>query len=101
MSLVPDAYVLLAGEDESEEVGSATDGEGAFQFEGLTCGRYTIRVAKEGFEPSQIDVTVPSEEPLSIVLSLVDLYEDVTVYDAEDQINVGYPAQRRFSSARL
>ena len=61
---------------------SATaDVNGGFRFEGVASGTYELRIEREGFKTALIPVRVGAEppRPITIVLTLADVRQEVTV----------------------
>lgn len=78
--LVPGATVTL------ERPGAAarsaqTDGNGAFRFEGIPAGAYTLRISLSGFaeDVRPVEVTAGQERKVEVTLRPAGLKEDVTV----------------------
>src|SRR5207244_8799589 len=62
---------------------------GTFRFEGVPPGNYEVRVEQQGFKPSVSRVRVgnQSPRPLSVVLALADLQQQVTVQEQLSQVS--------------
>src|SRR5215210_8284193 len=59
-----------------------TDEQGNYSFAGLPPGRYTVRIAQEGFAPYEnlaVEVQAGRSDPLDIVLTVAIEREEVTV----------------------
>ena len=75
---VPGAQVTLSGAGRSRSARSGSDG--AFSFDAVVAGRYTLTVSAAGFALATqgIDVAGPAE-PITVALALDSVREDVSV----------------------
>jgi outer membrane receptor protein involved in Fe transport len=66
-----------------------TDQSGHFKFSKLSPNNYQLQVTSEGFEPTTIDVTVGSQSPapLSITMAVASFHQETTVTSDEAQIS--------------
>src|SRR5262245_15461656 len=78
---VKDASVLLTNSITGEKVEGVTDSAGVFVFNNVSFNRYTLRVEARGFVPQSRQITVNSNLPLELSISL-------SVAGASEQINV-------------
>ncbi|HZF38607.1 MAG TPA: TonB-dependent receptor, partial [Blastocatellia bacterium] len=80
-AVVAGAVVWLTNSITGEKVESVTDGAGGFVFNNVHFNRYTLRVEAKGFAPRSRQVTVNSNLPLELSISL-------SVAGTSEQINV-------------
>src|SRR5262245_2574141 len=69
-AVVADAGVWLTNSITGEKVERVTDGAGGFAFNNVPFNHYTLRVEARGFAPQSRQVTVNSNLPLEISISL-------------------------------
>ncbi|NOT64078.1 MAG: carboxypeptidase regulatory-like domain-containing protein, partial [Acidobacteria bacterium] len=83
---LPKAQITLQG---ARTQNVKSDEHGAFRFDKLTAGDYTLSVVREGFKTVTLPVTLGGRTltPLRIVLPVADVEQDVTVSDAAAQLN--------------
>jgi outer membrane receptor protein involved in Fe transport len=88
---VADAGVWLTNSITGEKVGPVTDGAGGFVFNNVPFNRYTLRVEAKGFVPQSRQVTVNSNLPLelSISLSVAGASEHIVVTARENLVDPG------------
>ena len=80
-AVVTGASVWLTNSITGEKVGGVTDGAGVFVFNNVSFNHYTLRVEARGFAPQSRQITVNSNLPLELSISL-------SVAGASEQINV-------------
>src|SRR2546426_4462196 len=80
-AVVADAGVWLTNVGAGEKIGGVTDGAGSFVFNNVPFNRYTLRVEAKGFATQSRQVTVNSNLPLEISISL-------SVAGTSEQINI-------------
>src|SRR5499433_2082601 len=78
---VTGASVRLTNSITGEKVEGVTDGAGVFVFNNMSFNRYTLRVEARGFAPQTRQITVNSNLPLELSISL-------SVAGTTEQINV-------------
>ena len=73
------------GSGETQKAGQS----GEFRFFRIASGDYQIEAQKEGFKPNvtQLTVGAKSPSPLTIVLAVVDVREEISVGDRPNQVN--------------
>lgn len=83
------ARVTLKGGEPSRSLSTTTDASGAFRFEKLNAGGFEILVTKEGFSPTTVRGAIGNRPPtpLRIVLPVADLRQEISVSDANTQVN--------------
>jgi hypothetical protein len=88
-SAVAGARVSLRSIDGTKILSTTADSLGAFRFTGLAPGNYEVRVEQDGFKPSVTRVRVGNQEPrpLTVLMSLADLHQEVTVGGEAAQVN--------------
>src|SRR5262245_1714059 len=69
-AVVADAVVWLTNSITGEKIERVTDGAGGFAFNNVPFNRYTLLVEAKGFAPQSRQVTVNSNLPLEISISL-------------------------------
>src|SRR5215475_14242823 len=89
-AVVTGASVWLTNSITGEKVGGVTDGAGVFVFNNVSFNHYTLRVEARGFAPQSRSITVNSNLPLELSISL-------SVAGASEQINVA--AQENLAGA--
>src|SRR5499426_3143485 len=90
-AVVADAGVWLTNAITGEKVEHVTDGAGGFVFNNVPFNRYTLRVEAKGFDPQSRQVTVNSNLPLelSISLSVAGASEQIVVAAREELVAPG------------
>ncbi|MGH9411144.1 MAG: carboxypeptidase regulatory-like domain-containing protein, partial [Vicinamibacterales bacterium] len=65
-----------------------TDGVGAFAFDGVPPGRYTVTAALQGFAPQSAGVVVSrrTPKPLTLTLPLAGMHQEITVTGGTPQV---------------
>src|SRR5262245_21264659 len=88
-SVVADAVVWLTNSITGEKIERVTDGAGGFVFNNVPFNRYTLRVEAKGFAPQSRQVTVNSNLPLelSISLGMAGASEQVVITAREDLLD--------------
>ena len=88
---VTDANVWLTNSITGEKVGGIIDGAGGFVFNNVPFNRYLLRIEAKGFAPQSRQVTVNSNLPLelSISLSVAGASEQIVVTAREDLVDPG------------
>lgn len=83
------AQVTLKRGEPPRSLSTTTNESGAFRFEKLSAGDYEILVTREGFKPTTARVTIGNRPPapLRIVLPVADLRQEISVPDADTQVN--------------
>src|SRR5687768_8189713 len=59
-----------------------TNDEGSFRIDGLAAGRYTVRVAADGFAPyenSEVDISTGRRQVLNITLTVATVKGEISV----------------------
>ena len=86
---IPGASITLTKAGEAGQRVAAADSTGAFRLDELTAGNYEIEVRKEGFKPSITRVRIGARPPapLTVVLSVAELRQGVTVSDQISQVS--------------
>jgi Carboxypeptidase regulatory-like domain/TonB dependent receptor len=87
---IPDAQIVLHSTDENTERTVATDASGAFIFENVKAGKYTLRAHRDGFADtvvSGISVEARQDLRLGATLNVAAQSTTVEVSGAADQIN--------------
>jgi Carboxypeptidase regulatory-like domain/TonB dependent receptor len=87
---IPDAQIMLHSTDENTERTVATDASGAFIFENVKAGKYTLRAHRDGFADtvvSGISVEARQDLRLGATLNVAAQSTTVEVSGAADQIN--------------
>jgi outer membrane receptor protein involved in Fe transport len=69
-AVVTNAVVWLTNSITGEKIERVTDGAGGFVFNNVPFNRYTLRVEAKGFAPQSRQVTVNSNLPLELSISL-------------------------------
>ena len=69
-AVVTNAVVWLTNSITGEKIEGVTDGAGGFVFNNVPFNRYTLRVEAKGFAPQSRQVTVNSNLPLELSISL-------------------------------
>jgi carboxypeptidase family protein len=79
-AVLPSAPVVLVSAS-NEIARTTTDASGAFSFDSVPAGRYEIRVAFDGFQPTTARVTVGSRPPgpVRVTLPLANVTQEITV----------------------
>ncbi|HVZ20582.1 MAG TPA: carboxypeptidase regulatory-like domain-containing protein [Vicinamibacterales bacterium] len=92
-AVLPSVRVDLA-DAAGETRTTATDGRGAFAFDAIAPGRYTIRAALDGFRTQTVAVVVGAgvPRPLRIMLPLANVQQAVTVTGGAPQVGTGAAA---------
>jgi len=87
-AVLPNAQVVLTTAANAALQTAATDATGTFRFQGVPPGRYEIRVAFEGFQPTTARVTVGSRapSPLRITLPLASVTQEITVSNQATEV---------------
>jgi hypothetical protein len=90
-AVLPNAQVVLTTAGNAAVETTVTDATGAFRFGGVPPGRYEVRVAFEGFQPTTARVTVGSRAPsaLRITLPLATVKQEITVSNQTAEVNAG------------
>lgn len=88
---VADARVWLTNSITGEKVGGIIDGAGGFVFNNVPFNRYMLRVEARGFAPQSRQITINSNLPieLSISLSVAGANEQIVVMAREDLVDPG------------
>src|SRR5262245_46316113 len=88
-ALVTGASVWLTNSITGEKFERVTDGEGSFIFNNVTFNHYTLRAEARGFAPQSRQVTVNSNLPLeiSISLSIAGTSEQIVIGSREDLLD--------------
>src|SRR3984885_10016466 len=87
---IPDAQIVLHSSDENTERVVGTDTSGAFIFENVKAGKYTLRAHRDGFADtvvSGISVEARQDLRLGATLNVAAQSTTVEVSGAADQIN--------------
>jgi hypothetical protein len=87
---IPDAQIVLHSTDENTERAVNTDTSGAFVFENVKAGKYTLRAHRDGFADtvvSGISVEARQDLRLGATLNVAAQSTTVEVSGAADQIN--------------
>src|ERR1700678_4502280 len=87
---IPDAQIVLHSTDENTERTVDTDTSGAFVFENVKAGKYTLRAHRDGFADtvvSGISVEARQDLRLGATLNVAAQSTTVEVSGAADQIN--------------
>src|ERR1700678_2976607 len=87
---IPDAQIVLRSSDENTERTVDTDTSGAFVFENVKAGKYTLRAHRDGFADtvvSGISVEARQDLRLGATLNVAAQSTTVEVSGAADQIN--------------
>lgn len=87
-AVIPGATVILRRDGGSTQTQKAGQ-RGEFRFARIASGDYEIEAQREGFKPNVIQVTVGAKlpVPLTIVLAVVDVREEISVGDRPNQAN--------------
>jgi outer membrane receptor protein involved in Fe transport len=88
---VTDANVWLTNSITGEKMGGIIDGAGGFVFNNVPFNHYMLRIEAKGFAPQSRQVTVNSNLPLelSISLSVAGASEQIVVTAREDLVDPG------------
>jgi hypothetical protein len=88
-SAVAGARVSLKQLDGTKTLSTTADSTGAFRFAGLASGNYEVRIEQDGFKPSVTRVRVGNQalRPLTVLMTLADLHQEVTVGGEAAQVN--------------
>jgi len=88
-AVITDASVWLTNSIIGEKIERVTDGAGVFVFNNVPFNRYTLRVEARGFTPQSRQVTVNSNLPLelSISLSVAGASEQIVVAARENLLD--------------
>lgn len=80
-SAVLGATITLKRLDGAEVQTTTAGSSGEFRFQGVSPGNYEVRIEQEGFKPSVSRVRVgnQSPRPLSVVLNLADVRQEITI----------------------
>jgi hypothetical protein len=80
-AVIPGAQAVLNGGDGKPIAQAKTDNAGAFHFDHVPAGNYTIRLQAEGFQQTLLDIKVGSSRPASIhaVMQIAVQGETITV----------------------
>jgi hypothetical protein len=83
------AKVTLKRVDSNQVRATNADASGAFQFDRIPQGNYEVRIEHEGFKPylSRFRVGNQPPRPMSVVLALADVQQQVTVGDQLTQVS--------------
>ena len=87
---VPQAGVRLHNLDENTDRIATTDDSGAYLFENLKPGHYSLSASKQGFSQSQtvtLELTARQSARADLTLSVQELQQTVNVEAASEQIN--------------
>lgn len=86
---MPGAEVQLRSSGSSSSKKVRTAQNGTFRFERVTAGDYEIDVRKLSFQPASVHVMIAKRnpDPLSIVLPILELKEEVIVSGQTEQVN--------------
>jgi Carboxypeptidase regulatory-like domain len=87
---IPDAQIVLRSSDENTERTVDTDTSGAFVFENVKAGKYTLRAHRDGFADtvvSGISVEARQDLRLGATLNVAAQSTTVEVSGSADQIN--------------
>lgn len=89
-AVISGATIVLRRDGGSTETQKANQ-RGEFRFIRIASGAYEIEAQKEGFKPNVIQVTVGAKAPapLTIVLAVADVREEISVGDRSNQVNTG------------
>jgi iron complex outermembrane receptor protein len=88
------AAIEVTGETMREPRAATADEAGHFVVPGLEPGKYSIAVRVPGFDTVQRSVSLAaSSEPITIKLSLANIRESVTVFEALPDAAVAAPSQ--------
>jgi len=92
-AVLPNADVALSRPD-GTAMTTRTDATGAFRFDAVPPGRYELRVAFEGFQPTTVRLTVGARAPapLRIALPLAGVTQEITVSNQTPQVDTGAAA---------
>ena len=70
----------------TDERSTRSDANGAFSFSKVARGTYPLTVRRLGYEPSQVDVDVPQDQPVVITMRRVASLDTVRVHAADQGI---------------
>src|ERR1700687_5413633 len=75
------ARITLKLADGTEVQSTSADSNGAFRLVGVAPGNYDVQIEQQGFKPSvsRVRVGTQAPRPLSVVLALADVQQQVTV----------------------
>ena len=92
-AFVPGASVRLHQQEVTISHARTQDADGRFSFRDVPPGVYTVQVQVDEFELHEVSVRIDDTDPkpLSIVLVLKELQQDLTVYDSENEVNTSIP----------
>jgi carboxypeptidase family protein len=90
-AVLPNADVVLTTTSGGTVQQTTTGAAGNFRFDAVPQGRYEVRVAFEGFQPTTSRVTVGARapSPLRITLTLASLKQEVTVSNQAAEVTTG------------
>ncbi len=88
-AVIADATVILRREGAGSTETTAADQTGAFHFTGISSGVYEVEAQKQGFKPTVAHLTLGAKppSPLTIVLEVADVSEEISVGDRPNQVN--------------
>src|SRR6267142_6371885 len=81
-AVIPGAIVTITNLEKGISTSRRTDGEGNFEFPGVSIGRYRIVAEKEGFEKATVGdvaVTVNSRQRVDLKLTVGSVGSEVVV----------------------
>ena len=86
---IPGASISFRRAGEAGQRVTTADDTGAFRLDEVTAGNYEIEVRKEGFKPSitRVRIGARAPAPLTVVLSVADLRQGVTINDQISQVS--------------
>jgi hypothetical protein len=90
-SVVPDAKISLRAEATGIEYDALSNLAGVYTFSGLTVGRYTASISREGFDTLQVQrftLEVGETRTLNVTLGIGNVSSSVTVVDAAPDLNL-------------
>lgn len=87
-AVVSGAIIGLRQDGGSKETQKANQ-RGEFRFARIASGDYEIEARKEGFKPNVTHITIGAKAPapLTIVLAVVDVREEISVGERPNQVN--------------
>src|SRR4051812_11711639 len=90
-AVLPAAPIELIDQSGTVVQYSTANDEGAFRFDAVRPGNYTLRTTVEGFKPRSLRVRVAARAVVDqkLVLDLADVTQEVTVSDRGAGINTG------------
>jgi outer membrane receptor protein involved in Fe transport len=96
-AVLPSAAVELLDAAGTTVATTSADAAGAFRFDGLARGAYTVRARFEGFKPGTVQARLTGTRPpppLVIVLELASVPQEVSVNAGEDVIAASAASNR-------